>query len=980
MDASPVKQAIAKFFDRLGVLFRAKAASVIKADNALKWLNRTRAQTIAYVREISAPHIANRNNVHVVTPAQVNTYSKEELDTMLGGRIPSGVLPISRYGALNFLPVGVSGSYEGAIQPTNNLHVAMNIEDDGTLVMLRAGTDGGTLGIYYSYVLDPLNPAVPLAIRVTSRQYAPAFLVAAGRHGDMLYRSTRDVVFGRSTNAALEKLNFVAITGGTFDDAGHVGAFIPNNLLPTEWYDSTVVGEYNCSRMDVVMTNGRVYFLNVRGVNGTGNWVVVFSIDVNQIRAGNITEVRQETGWQVTNMYGEVLNNQPNLLFTSQGTSANVADKPWIHWETPAGGSLSITMVRSGASRAQVHGVMENGVYVANVEQQMQFNWTVPGEAARSTWNPWLWGFCVDFVNKKAWPLEQLGSLNPLAAPMKATVEGVDIVFTGKLAARLKTSVNDRGTDYLFTRERQPDGSSIPVSFISSMNWWGSYSHALARRKYAAYPDFMTVLNPATAAQMSYTSSVSFAPQFGGAFGRRFGAPIFLGGNKIMIHCEGNLADGRSQELMAYGDVGFDTRFQHPTLDGTTMPGAAPRAYRQELGEFRAGLSELTYSIANETKLSDLNTFTTDQTVLSLGYRMIAYRGINQDLTYSHTLTITAAYFETLRAAMKAKIKTNFDIDADPDESFFRIEWHIPRTAPAFIACTYMLTNGRQYNCFILAEPNTKNGTITGVTWDDASIVNFSVDTGNLRISTDGTVQRRGGSMSFIESDNYWFFTGHGAFHLGKSGSSAYPTWRWALNKSTRKFEKLAIAMSDPRNASAKRQYIPGLGMGITRCSESIDLFSKLVYTFEGATETELLNYTQRSPQQYVMASMLKPAQWNVSFTEPTDVILAGRKYVLEPVTYFLSDIVNDPANKTFYVYVRLVAGKLVYSVQLDEVPESAANMFIGTIVTGPTSIASLNIVKVTRLGNYRPSTTAIGSAIPVSQGSPRDLVPLSWH
>lgn len=981
MDISPTKQAIDRFFTRLGVLFRAKATIVGLADNALKWMSQNKAGVIANVKAGSADHIAARNNPHVVTPSQINAYSKAELDAMLTGRVPVGVLPISRYGALNFLPVGVSGSYEGAIAPTDNLHVALNVEDDGTLVILRAGTDGGVKGIYYSYVLDPLNQAVAMNIRVTSRRYAPPFLANAGRLSDMLFRSTRDVIFGRCADANGVISLFFAMANGTFDDSGHVGSIMPTSLIPDGWCDTD--GSWNCSRVDVTYHNGRVYVMHLRGTNNEGMWIVVHSISEAEIRAGNITEVRRESGWTVTDQYGITRSGETDVRMTRSGvrTTAGTADYPWLTWEGQPGQNLSVTLIRAGTQRASLQGTMENGVYYGNAEQQMQFNWSVPGESSRSTWNVWQWSYEIDFTNKRAKATQQLGvdGATPVA-PFTVTLNGIDISYSGKLADNMRGSVSDRGTDYVYLRETQPDGSSIPVYIFSNMNWWGSYSHQLIRRKYAQAARIADVMDMGQQLTPTYTSSTNFQPAFGGAFGRRFGAPIFLGGSKIMTHCEGNAATGRFQEHVAYGDVGFETSFTYPSLDFGTLQGAAPRAYRQELGEYRTGVSELTYSIMNETSLSDLNSFTVDQVTLAEGYRTIAYRGINAALDYTHTLAINPAVYASARTMMQNKAINEFGHTLTSNENDFRVEFIIPRNAPSLIAATYRLANGDAYTILMLAEPNTKNGTITSFTYDQASTFALRSDTATTSISINGSTQRRVGSMCYIETPNYWVFSGQLAWHMQRSGSSGYPSSRWVINKATRKFDKVSIGTSDVANGMSKRQFIPGKGMCISRCNSGYDSFSKITYTVEADTEDGLVNLTSKNTPNYVLASMLKPAQWNVSFTEPTDVILSGRKYVLDPLTVFLNELTADPANKTFYVYVRLVAGKLVYAIQLDEVPESAINMFIGTIVTGSTSITSLNINKVTRLGNYRPSATAIGAAISVSGGAPQDIVPLNWN
>ncbi|MNV60867.1 hypothetical protein D3C71_1533480 [compost metagenome] len=53
--------------------------------------------------------------------------------------------------------------------------------------------------------------------------------------------------------------------------------------------------------------------------------------------------------------------------------------------------------------------------------------------------------------------------------------------------------------------------------------------------------------------------------------------------------------------------------------------------------------------------------------------------------------------------------------------------------------------------------------------------------------------------------------------------------------------------------------------------------------------------------------------------------------------------------------------------------------MYVGKVLTNATQIATIEIEKVTRLGNVRISLTARGSAIPVSTGLPRLADKLQW-
>ncbi|MCU6295035.1 hypothetical protein, partial [Escherichia coli] len=67
------------------------------------------------------------------------------------------------------------------------------------------------------------------------------------------------------------------------------------------------------------------------------------------------------------------------------------------------------------------------------------------------------------------------------------------------------------------------------------------------------------------------------------------------------------------------------------------------------------------------------------------------------------------------------------------------------------------------------------------------------------------------------------------------------------------------------------------------------------------------------------------------------------------------------------------------YVISTTLLDETLTNVYVGDIVTGSTSITSIDTEKVTRFLTYRPSTTKRGSAIPASTGVPSSSG-TRWH
>lgn len=112
------------------------------------------------------------------------------------------------------------------------------------------------------------------------------------------------------------------------------------------------------------------------------------------------------------------------------------------------------------------------------------------------------------------------------------------------------------------------------------------------------------------------------------------------------------------------------------------------------------------------------------------------------------------------------------------------------------------------------------------------------------------------------------------------------------------------------------------------------------------------------------------------------NVVLSGTPYKIPVSSIDLSAVTPSPANKTFYLYVRLQFGRVSYQARTDAPPESVSVMFIGTITTGAAGITGITAATVTRVDTYRLSLLPLGSVIPVESGTydAPGKFPTSWN
>ena len=199
---------------------------------------------VEHDKNYNAPHLQTKTNLNLgnldnfatATPEQDKAGTADNLfSTTLGvkelvrGYTPdtsasmrSGIIAISRFGGTDYIPPGISGSFEGLGGVTPDCAAVLELNDN--LVFIRAHYDGRTEGLYYTVVRNhlSLNPDVSF----TGYKYQPPSLTAIGFVPNRVFTgSGRNIIM--VTRDGTNQV-YAALTNGTLDPSAHV--FVKCNI------------------------------------------------------------------------------------------------------------------------------------------------------------------------------------------------------------------------------------------------------------------------------------------------------------------------------------------------------------------------------------------------------------------------------------------------------------------------------------------------------------------------------------------------------------------------------------------------------------------------------------------------------------------------------------------------------------------------------------------------------------------------------
>ena len=961
-----LKVAMNNTFTKVGELAvgQRKTASVSDVSGAVG--GKTITQLATAVKAATVAHVNKTGNAHNDTAAGVGIHTDAEWKAIEAELMPKAIVPVCRYGSLNYLPPGVTGSFEGGTTAKLRNGCAAIIEEDGTGVYLRNGTDGAKNGVFYAFMPSAtIRVSQPIK---TTRRYRPSWF-PAGMSAHSVFASSSSVIFGQLQDAAgVPGDYFIALTNGTFDDSKHTGGIIAKDAAEAMGKDG-----------EAFLAGNTVFFYGLPTINQINPFdVAVFSISKAALNAANGATV---TLTQVTGInakgFGSVDYNGMNAIrLAGKIASAVPEDNPLsllvgafqsalvFYWDVPTMTSAYDEV--SGLIRTKIYGQSRSVTTANSYYMPVGFSWTYN-------------------------PVTKVAKLDAafLAAVSKIEANGELVNYVGPnydllTYDKLSTSGQQKST-YAFDeygngiRIMGQTGVDNIVVMIGKMNNFTS--------KFANLEG--------TATTISSKGSMAVRPSFGTALGSNFHSPSFVSPTKLVMMADGvNAAGAYQRGLVTTTLEGTGNNYIYDSIYRGQIKGYAPSADRKfltDLGKVQADYEAPVNEASAAGVFCSSLRFMAGSPGLTVFSRLVGKKSIAGDLSVGTNVTITEAL---LQKAAKAISDMIVAVGNAPLE-FYVIELVVPTQ------------NGVPPFVMIVAQDTAKNELFTiakcAIVKDAAdNITNVTVQKVYPQRNVYAGIGRSVGfsSTNVLYSGACAMWDNGDVVLIGSSSSANFlipggnpiPTVAFSYNKAEGEFKHSSdfkMRTYNHYSNSSGRHFMahPSLGFGLHwgTIGETgySDETTKLNFLPIGRTQAEFDVWTGGAVapvEQWTCLASQKAAEgWILYFSEETPVVLNGNYYVLPVSSIDMRSILADATNRTFYVYIRIVSNVATYVVATNQTAESNTNMYVGKVLTNATQIATIEIEKVTRLGNVRISLTARGSAIPVSTGLPRLADKLQW-
>lgn len=886
----------------------------------------------------------NKNTIRDINGVQANStgeinypyYTKEYLDKILK------VLPVSRVGTMDYLPMNINGSYEGATTYLDKRILPVIVEDDGTLVYLRPGTNGSTNGFYYCYVSNSRTVA-NLAPVLTNAKYVPSFFTANHSLISFVGTKANELLFMKTNNGTNDTYT-IGLTNGTLNNVAHQYIEFNRTLIPnTDPQYAHIVGSL-------------VYIWCVDSYNtDAAIELSLYTISVDGIRAGSSSTLQRVTGFSGKTISGASLNSLNSIRLAQKYVSTSTSDNP-------------LFLTDSGASIGPFHlnneGVIQAVSNDDNTSIRVAFFHPYGIYTSYESAPQRMWGLSFSYnISTKAYVLDKS------AGSIKISTTDNNTVVTDPYNV-LMENINGYASDSqgnVPTIFQTADG----VVFSTIARYITSPQHKLARAVIDSFTNAYDSLNLSTRSLSDITSN-GISPIYGSPIGENLINPTVLSPTRILFNSSGTQNGSTfGFDTKVYTDIGSTRTYSYKSVvTGSTINGYSPNTNRGAVDNSNYRLNGLVTLVAADgsTKV----------------YGSSFIEGVNKpanglmnvnDFTFGSAYTLSNP---SLLTDLKNSIISSVSFTGNVLESKI-VLYYVPDSAYGkSIASITLRTDTKDssgYNSHVIIST-------VNVTLNANSITALSVDNSIINgVASDGivintTYLARMAGLTIAKYQGFSYIGICGIFNLGTPGNA---TFRSTIGKmdSSNNITNIKVISSQYLSAAGSSYevgVIPGYGFGLFTNGDITDYQTKLIFSNFGTTSAQLdsLIAGNLTPIENVVVASQEVAQgFNVYFTQEVPALVNGSYYKIQPTSIDLKSIDASPANKTFYIYVYVLENICKYVISTSKLTEELNRIYIGSIVTGPNSITSIQSEKVTRFLTYRVSTTKRGSAIPASTGVP---------
>lgn len=874
----------------------------------------------------------------------IDSYTDDELNQLVE------ILPLSKYGDYSYLPAGVNGSFDGASENTKFRWTKIQLENDGTLVYLRGGTNGSSEGVYYSSIKNALNIASINGTNTnTIAVYKPGYF-SSTQYARGLIASDQSLVAGYvydlpsgnppGTNSGI----FISYTNGTLNATQHSGFIVPIAQLSDD--NSTPYFFFK-------LRDNNIYCLSILA---TGNifQIYVYKITVNQsTMAYTVTRV---TGWNNTTFYHTSSTGDDNLIINRNIISTNIADKPYqlIPVSAVAGSpymtSFDIFAAQdpTNTSNDVVRLRVVGDSYTATSLYSTRFNHN--------------YSFTINLTTKTC----VLDAGNDISgsqiAPIAITNTGTALTATG-------STIN---SDPIYNHTNRFNVFST-YFYMDNGNTFCMSVPNLAEALILQRCNFTSSVNIFQNLEVRQKTSSNFiSGKMRSTYGSSIGSSIC--GLEIVspLSTRQDSRNNNGDLTNSYAVHGSSLTYPFKSLDYGSLLGYEPTTERQ--------------FISTDTTNRSITSYVSGSTCVATGGPLILNVRHSVPLNYdqfmnsSGTISIDDTVFQNFSTAEFAKVnQTTYPLSPNASKNCYL---YVPQQTdmPAFAMLTAITTTGRCYFRVVEVTVPTRSGNITSVVFNRVA---YETASPNTNYTTNGIsyVSNSSTGLSIYDLGTHYAVGGSDPLTHIVVGNSANLQYRGLVQKSTKQFTDMQL-MGTGTAYTNDGQFIalPGKGFGTMN---QIDGFNKIVFNLYGTTVADYNAWTPASGDPQVLVSQDVAEGFIVYFTENTQVLLSGRTFTLPVQSIDLKTVTPNPANMTFYVYVTLIQGLAQYLITTDVISESGSSaynvLWIGTVSTNSNQISSISINKRDRLDVFGASYTAAGASFPISFGTPSTTGTINW-
>lgn len=857
-------------------------------------------------------------------------YTEEELDNIIS------VLPLSHYGTHNYLPAGVSGDFVGAAESYYR-RTKQFLENDGTLVVLRPGTNGSTTGLYYSYVPDIVN-AISLTGSVnTNKQYMPGY-IPPGFTPNSVFSTNNGLVCGTLNNDANGTVStnfFTSFCNGTLDDTQHTGFIVPS---------STVLPD-----------GGELVFAML----GEDGWIYYFGTILSPTYALSVVRVNATTlvSERVSGFNGTVYSNQvnsPNILISNRLSSSVLTDEPYFWVNGNPVQALGVYMVQmdlfalQDASTGNIRVRINGDGYAETISSVIR-----PQHGFSFTFNPSTKAVQLDLG------YEKLPGKAPLTinSGSTLTVEG-NVLLSNPNSLYYHLGFVNLGNTYQYT-------TISSVICISTQNVQGP-----PLIQYAQFDD--PTLKPYDMLNYKkYEDNLRVTKT--GTMYESYGSPIGPNINSVQLLPNNSTYqisfNGFGNMISSYAVHKSTSDFTFKSLELGTILGYEPTNDRKAITNNNSKLL-----ISSIDSAANVNTY--GGVFVSDGYYTSSAFSYDMHMNETGTFSVDDSVLNAFKNSEVLKMGSPLGITPNT-----RCVLYVPQQTdiPAFALVTAISNTAQCIYRIVEVNVNSRSGVINTITFnrlvfEQLSPQNNYINNGLAHVSLISS------GLSIQDCGSFYFIGITDPVLRTVVGNDHSYFMRAVVVKGNNELSSVNFAGTWNSYYTIDKPFcLPNKGFGTLN---QLDLTCKSVFYPIGSTFQDFTNWI-KSGSPINVVSMDVAHGFIVYFNEPTPVMLSGKSFILPITNIDLSTIVADPSNKTFHVYAKMVQGVAQYVITEDVIAETgtiAYNLlWIGTIKTNDLQIADIDIFKRSRIDIFGESIQAAGGSFPVSTGLPSGTGTISW-